>query len=39
VNDDPYGEGWLVRVRLSDPDEVDGLMSVDAYKQHLAEQG
>jgi glycine cleavage system H protein len=39
VNDDPYGEGWLVRVRLSDPDEVEGLMSVDAYKQHLAEQG
>jgi glycine cleavage system H protein len=39
VNDDPYGEGWLVRVRLSDPGEADGLMDVDAYKQHLAEQG
>jgi glycine cleavage system H protein len=39
VNDDPYGEGWLVRVRLSDPSEADGLMDVDAYKQHLAEQG
>jgi glycine cleavage system H protein len=39
VNDDPYGEGWLVRVRLTDPGEVDGLMDVDAYKQHLAEQG
>jgi glycine cleavage system H protein len=39
VNDDPYGEGWLVRVRLSDPREADGLMDVDAYKQHLAEQG
>ena len=39
VNDDPYGEGWLVRVRLTDPGEVDALLDVDAYKQHLAEQG
>jgi glycine cleavage system H protein len=39
VNDDPYGAGWLVRVRLTDPSEVDALMDVDAYKQHRAEQG
>jgi glycine cleavage system H protein len=39
VNDDPYGSGWLVRVRLSDPGEADSLMDVEAYKQHLAEQG
>jgi glycine cleavage system H protein len=39
VNDDPYGEGWLVRVRLSDPAEAEALMDVEAYKQHLAEQG
>jgi glycine cleavage system H protein len=39
VNDDPYGDGWLVRVRLTDPDEADELMDVEAYKQHLAEQG
>ena len=39
VNDDPYGSGWLVRVRLSDPSEADALMDVEAYKQHLAEQG
>ena len=39
VNDDPYGEGWLVRVRLSDPGEADGLMDVGAYRQFLAEQG
>jgi len=39
VNDDPYGDGWLVRVRLTDPGEVDALMDVDAYKQQLAEQG
>src|SRR3954447_310404 len=39
VNDDPYGEGWLVRVRLTNPGEADALMNVEAYKQHLAEQG
>ena len=38
INADPYGEGWLVRIRLSDPAEVDQLLDVDAYKQHLAEQ-
>ena len=38
VNDDPYGEGWLVRIRLTDPAEVDGLLDVDAYKQLLADQ-
>jgi len=39
VNDDPYGDGWLVRVRLTDLGEADGLMDVEAYKQLLAEQG
>ena len=38
VNEDPYGEGWLVRIRLSDPSEVDRLLGPEAYKQHLAEQ-
>ena len=38
VNDDPYGEGWLVRVRLTDPHETDGLLNADAYKALLAEQ-
>lgn len=38
VNEDPYGEGWLVRIRLSDPSEVDALLDVEAYKQVLAEQ-
>ena len=37
VNDDPYGEGWLVRIRLSDPEEVDPLLDAAAYKQLLAE--
>ena len=38
VNEDPYGEGWLVRVRLSEPGEVDELLDVDAYRAFLAEQ-
>jgi glycine cleavage system H protein len=38
VNEDPYGAGWLIRIRLSDPGEVDGLMDVDAYKAHVVEQ-
>jgi glycine cleavage system H protein len=38
VNEDPYGEGWLVRIRLSDPSEADGLMDAEAYRQHVASQ-
>ncbi len=38
VNDDPYGEGWLVRVRLSDPSEADDLLDAGAYRQLVAEQ-
>lgn len=38
VNEDPYGDGWLVRIRLSDPSEVDGLLDAAAYAAHLAEQ-
>ena len=38
VNDDPYGDGWLIRIRMSDPVEVDSLMDSDAYRAHVAEQ-
>jgi glycine cleavage system H protein len=38
VNEDPYRDGWLVRVRLSDPSEVDALLDADAYRALLAEQ-
>jgi glycine cleavage system H protein len=38
VNEDPYGNGWLVRIRLSDPAEADALLDVDAYRKVLAEQ-
>ena len=33
VNSDPYGDGWLVKIRLSDPDEKDGLLSSIAYEE------
>jgi len=35
VNQDPYGEGWMVKIRLSDASEVDQLMDVNAYKELL----
>jgi glycine cleavage system H protein len=38
VNEDPYGGGWLIRIRLTDPGEVDALLDADAYRQVLADQ-
>jgi glycine cleavage system H protein len=38
VNADPYGQGWLVRIRLTDASEANGLLDVQAYTQLLAEQ-
>jgi len=36
INEDPYGEGWLVKVKLSEQGELDGLLDVDAYRALLA---
>jgi glycine cleavage system H protein len=38
VNEDPYGDGWLVRIRMSDPSEVESLLDAEAYKSFVAEQ-
>ena len=35
VNEDPYGDGWMVKVRMSDPAEVDSLLDVSAYRELL----
>jgi glycine cleavage system H protein len=35
VNDDPYGDGWLIRIRMSSPDELGQLLDVAGYKQVL----
>jgi glycine cleavage system H protein len=39
VNSDPYGDGWIVRVRLSNPGEAETLMDAEGYQRYLAEQG
>ena len=33
VNNDAYGEGWIIKVEMSDPSELDALLTVDAYKE------
>ena len=38
INDDPYGEGWLVRIRLTESAEVDELLDVTAYRKLVEEQ-
>jgi glycine cleavage system H protein len=38
VNDDPYGTGWLIRIRMSDPGQLEALMDAEAYRAHVAEQ-
>jgi glycine cleavage system H protein len=38
VNDDPYGEGWLIRIRMSDAGETDDLLDAAAYRRVLEEQ-
>jgi len=35
INDDPYGEGWMVRIRMSDPSETQALLDQAAYTQSL----
>ena len=39
VNHDPYGEGWMVRVRLTEPSERESLLAAGAYRELLTEQG
>ncbi|MDO8848440.1 MAG: glycine cleavage system protein GcvH [Coriobacteriia bacterium] len=38
VNAEPYGDGWMIKVMLSDPAEVDGMMDADGYEAFLAEE-
>ncbi len=35
VNEDPYGEGWMIKIKMSDTSESEGLMDADAYKAHV----
>ena len=38
VNEDPYGSGWLLRIRVADPGEADALLDAGAYRELLAQQ-
>lgn len=38
VNSDPYGDGWLYRIKLSDPEELEDLMSAEEYAEQLEEE-
>jgi glycine cleavage system H protein len=38
VNDDPYGDAWLIRIEMSDPSELDDLMTAEEYKDFIAEE-
>jgi len=37
VNKDPYGKGWMVKIKLTDPAELDALLSAEAYKRLIGE--
>jgi glycine cleavage system H protein len=38
INDDPYGDGWMYRVKMDDPDEVDGLLNAESYTDSIADE-
>lgn len=38
VNESPYGDGWLIKLELTDPTELDGLMDAEAYAQHIEQE-
>ena len=35
INEDPYGRGWIVKIEVANPADLDGLMSPEAYKEHV----
>lgn len=37
INDSPYDDGWLIKIKLSNPDELSGLMDADSYEVETAE--
>lgn len=36
INTDPYGEGWMVKIKLSDSSEIESLMNAESYREHIA---
>ncbi|MDE0881726.1 MAG: glycine cleavage system protein GcvH [Myxococcota bacterium] len=39
INDDPYGSGWMIKIRLAVPDQLSELMNSDIYAEHCASEG
>lgn len=39
VNNDPYGEGWMVKIKMDNPGEADGMLSGEEYEEYLSSQG
>ncbi|MCP3687733.1 MAG: glycine cleavage system protein GcvH [Gammaproteobacteria bacterium] len=37
INDDPYGDGWMYKIKMEDPGEIEGLLDADAYSESIAE--
>ena len=37
INDDPYGDGWMYKIKMEDPDEVNDLLDAEAYTDSIAE--
>jgi len=38
VNEDPYGEGWLIKVRIEDPSDLDNLLTAEQYAAYIEER-
>ncbi|PKQ21322.1 MAG: glycine cleavage system protein H [Actinobacteria bacterium HGW-Actinobacteria-6] len=38
VNEDPYGDGWMIKIKMGDPAQVDDLMTADEYEAFVAEE-
>ncbi len=39
INQEPYGDGWIIKVRMSDESQLDDLMDADAYEAFISEEG
>ncbi|MEZ4907381.1 MAG: glycine cleavage system protein GcvH [Saprospiraceae bacterium] len=36
INKDPFGKGWIIKIKISDPSEIDELMDAESYKNHIS---
>jgi len=38
LNEDPYGDGWIIKIEMTDPDEIEDLLSSEEYEEYVAEE-